>query len=414
MSDLKTKIEIMAPVGSYESLAAAINAGAGSVYFGIDKLNMRAKSTINFTTDDLKNIVGICNEKGVKSYITLNTIMYDQDLEIAFDIVNESKKSGVSAIIASDISVIDYARSINQEVHISTQLNVSNPSAVKFYSKYADVIVLARELNLDQVKSICEYVEKNNITGPNGELVRIEMFVHGALCMAVSGKCYLSLHEYNKSANRGSCLQTCRRGYTVTDNETGAELEIENEYIMSPKDLKTIHFLDRILDAGVTVLKIEGRGRSPEYVKRTVECYSEAVDSYFEGTFTAEKVENWNSRLAEVYNRGFWDGYYLGQKLGEWSGKYGSNATKHKKYVGDITNYFKKNGIAEITLKAGSINLGDELLIIGPTTGVWEGKAVEIRKELIPVQFADKGDIISIPSETTLRRSDKVYKWETD
>lgn len=411
---MNKKIEIMAPVGSYEALAAAINAGANSIYFGVGKLNMRSKSTINFTIEDLKNIVNICNEKSIKSYITLNTIMYEDDLGFAFEIIEESKKNGVSAIIASDMSIIDYARSVDMEVHISTQLNVSNPLAVKYYSKFADTIVLSRELNLDQVKNICDYIKENNIKGPNGELVQIEMFVHGALCMAVSGKCYMSLHEYNKSANRGSCLQTCRRSYILTDKETGYELEVDNEYIMSPKDLKTIHFLDRILDAGVTVLKIEGRGRSPEYVKRTVECYSEAVESYLNGTFTEEKIENWNLRLKEVYNRGFWDGYYLGQKIGEWSSKHGSSATKRKKYVGDITNYFKKSSVAEITLKAGKISIGDDILVIGPTTGVWESKLQEIRKDLLPVEYAEKGDIISIPSDVVLRRSDKVYLWQND
>ncbi|MDT3740948.1 MAG: peptidase U32 family protein [Candidatus Kapabacteria bacterium] len=407
-------IEIMAPVGSYESLAAAINAGAGSVYFGIDKLNMRSKSSVNFTFDDLKNITQICNENNVKSYITLNTVMYDEDYDLACKIIDESKISGVTAVIASDMSVIEYAREKGVEVHISTQVNVSNSGAVKYFSKFADVIVLARELNLEQVANITEFVKMNDIRGPKGEPVKIEMFVHGALCMAVSGKCYLSLHEYNKSANRGSCLQICRRGYSVTDNETGAELEIDNEYIMSPKDLKTIHFLDRILDAGVTVLKIEGRGRSPEYVKRTVECYHEAVEAYQSGTFSQDKVEDWNNRLAEVYNRGFWDGYYLGQKLGEWSPKYGSNATRFKKYIGDITNYFKKLSVAEVTLKADGLSVGDDLIVIGPTTGVWEGKATEIRKELLPVNNVEKGDIVSIPTDVVLRRSDKVYRWETN
>lgn len=405
-------IEIMAPVGSYESLYAAINAGAGSIYFGIDRLNMRAKSSVNFNMDDLKNIASICNENNVKSYVTLNTVMYDEDYELACQIARQALESGISAVIASDISVIEYAREIGLEVHISTQLNITNTRSVKYYSKYADVIVLARELNLEQVSEITNFIKENNLRGPGEELVRIEMFVHGALCMAVSGKCYLSLHEFNKSANRGSCLQTCRRGYTVTDNETGAELEIDNEYIMSPKDLKTIHFLDRILDAGVTVLKIEGRGRSPEYVKKTVECYHEAVEAYFDGTFTNDKIENWNERLAEVYNRGFWDGYYLGQKLGEWSSKYGSHATKYKTYIGDITNYFKKSGIAEITLKAGDLAVGNELIVTGTTTGVWEGKAEEIRKDLLPARCAFKGDVVSIPTDTLLRRGDKVYKWE--
>ena len=403
----------MAPVGSYESLYAAINAGAGSVYFGIDRLNMRAKSSVNFTMDDLRNIATICNENNVKSYVTLNTVMYDEDYDLACEITEQSLKSGISAVIASDMSVIEYARGIGQEIHISTQVNITNTRSLRYYAKFADVIVLARELNIEQVEVISKFIVDNDVRGPKGELIRLEMFVHGALCMAVSGKCYLSLHEYNKSANRGSCLQTCRRSYSVTDNETGAELEIDNEYIMSPKDLKTIHFLDRILDAGVTVLKIEGRGRSPEYVKRTVECYHEAIVAYQNDTFTPEKVEDWNTRLAEVYNRGFWDGYYLGQKLGEWSAKYGSHATRYKTYIGDITNYFKKSGIAEITLKAGGFSIGDELVVTGTTTGVWEGKIEEIRKDLLPVGCAEKGDIISIATDTVLRRSDKVYRWES-
>ncbi len=402
----------MAPVGSYESLYAAINAGAGSVYFGIDRLNMRAKSSVNFTMDDLRNIASICNENRVKTYVTLNTVMYDEDYDLACEITDQSLKSGISAVIAADISVIEYAREIGQEVHISTQVNITNTRTLKYYAKYADVIVLARELNLEQVEVISKYIIENDIRGPKDELIRIEMFVHGALCMAVSGKCYLSLHEYNKSANRGSCLQNCRRSYSVTDNETGAELEIDNEYIMSPKDLKTIHFLDRILDAGVTVLKIEGRGRSPEYVKRTVECYHEAVEAYLDGSFCTKKIDDWNIRLAEVYNRGFWDGYYLGQKLGEWSSKYGSHGSKFKTYIGDVTNYFKKSGVVEITLKAGELTLGTDLIITGPTTGVWEGKVEEIRKDLLPIETAVKGDIISIATDTVLRRSDKVYRWE--
>jgi len=402
----------MAPVGSYESLHAAINAGAGSIYFGIDRLNMRAKSSVNFTMDDLRNIAEICNSNNVKSYVTLNTVMYDDDYDLACEITEESLKSGISAVIASDMSVIEYAREIGQEVHISTQVNITNARSLRYYAKFADVIVLARELNLEQVEVISKFINENDIRGPKGELIRIEMFVHGALCMAVSGKCYLSLHEYNKSANRGSCLQNCRRSYSVTDNETGAELEIDNEYIMSPKDLKTIHFLDRILDAGVTVLKIEGRGRSPEYVKRTVECYHEAVEAYLNDDFTPEKVEDWNTRLAEVYNRGFWGGYYLGQKLGEWSSKYGSHATKYKTYIGDISNYFKKSGVAEITLKASGLSIGDDLIVTGTTTGVWEGKAEEIRKDLLSVEIAEKGDIVSIATNFVLRRGDKVYRWE--
>jgi putative protease len=404
-------IEIMAPAGSYESLYAAINAGADSVYFGIDKLNMRAKSSVNFTIEDLRKIADICRTKNIKSYVTLNTVMYDKDFEMSCEIMDECLKNGISAIIASDMSVMEYASEIGLEIHISTQVNITNKRSLKFYSKYADVVVLARELNLNQVKEISDYIIENDIRGPSGSLVKIEMFVHGALCMAVSGKCYMSLHEYNKSANRGSCLQNCRRTYTVTDTETGAELEIDNEYIMSPKDLKTIHFLDRILDAGVTVLKIEGRGRAPEYVKRTVECYHEAVEAYLDGTYSPDKIENWNQKLSEVYNRGFWDGYYLGQKLGEWNSKHGSNATKYKTYIGDISNYFKKSHVAEITLKAGGLQLGDEIIVTGTSTGVWEGNIEEIRKENEPVSSAEKGDVISIPVSTLLRRGDKVYIW---
>ncbi len=405
-------IEIMAPAGSYEALMAAINAGAGSVYFGIENLNMRTGSAHNFTTEDLKKIAKICDENNVKSYLTVNTIVYDEDVLMMKKIIEIAKESGVSAIIASDIAAINYANEIGVEVHISTQLNVTNYEAVKYFAKFADVIVLARELNLTQVKNITNKIKEDNLCGPRGELIKIEMFVHGALCMAVSGKCYLSLHEWNKSANRGNCLQTCRRGYTVTDNEDGYELEIDNEYIMSPKDLKTIHFLNKILDAGVEVLKIEGRGRSADYVKRTVECYSEAVKSYFDGTYSEEKIAEWDERLSEVFNRGFWDGYYLGQKLGDWSSKYGSSATTKKIYIGKISNYFKNIQVAELMVHSQDIKIGDKYIVMGTSTGVYEDTITELRigKEGNPAEIAIKGDVVSFKVNERLRPNDKLYK----
>jgi putative protease len=403
-------IEIMAPVGSYESMRAAIQGGAGSVYFGVEHLNMRARSSNNFTLDDLREITRIAGEHNVKTYLTLNVEVFDNETLLMQQVMDAAKKAGISAVIAADIAVIMYARSIGLEVHISTQVNITNFEAVKFYAQFADVVVLAREINLGRVHEICRQIEEQQIKGPSTELVRVEMFVHGALCMAISGKCYLSLHEMNSSANRGSCLQTCRRAYLVTDKETGAELELDNEYIMSPKDLKTIHFLNKILDSGVTVLKIEGRARSAEYVKTTVECYREAADAWQNGTFTTEKVESWNQRLSTVFNRGFWDGYYLGQRLGEWSHNYGSQATKRKIYLGKGTNYFPNIGVAEFKLETGDLAVGDEILITGPTTGVLETRVEELRVELQPVKTARKGESFSIPVSQKIRRSDKLFK----
>ncbi len=403
-------VEIMAPVGSYESLMAAIQGGAGSVYFGVEHLNMRARSSNNFSLDDLKRIAGIALQNNVKTYLTLNVEIFDTEMGLMHQVVTAAKEAGVSAVIASDISVIQYARSIGLEVHISTQVNITNIEAVKFYAHFADVVVLAREINLGRVYEICSEIKKQQIKGPSGNLVRVEMFVHGALCMAISGKCYLSLHEMNSSANRGSCMQTCRRAYTVTDKETNAELEVDNEYIMSPKDLKTIHFLNKILDAGVSVLKIEGRARSPEYVKTTVECYREAVEAYFANSFSQEKTDNWDSRLKTVFNRGFWDGYYLGQRLGEWSSNYGSRATRRKLYIGKGTNYFSKLQVAEFKLETNSLRVGDEIIVTGPTTGVIQQKVEEIRVDLKPVAEAKKGERFSIHIKNKIRRSDKLFK----
>ena len=403
-------IEIMAPVGSYESLMAAIQGGAGSVYFGVEHLNMRSRSANNFTLDDLRKIVSIASKNKVKTYLTLNVEIFDGEMQLMHQVVQAAKDAGVSAVIAADVSVIQFARSIGLEVHISTQVNITNIEAVKFYSMFADVVVLAREMNLGRVWEISDQIKREQIKGPSGNLMQIEMFVHGALCMATSGKCYLSLHEMNSSANRGACLQTCRRAYTVTDKETGAEIEIDNEYIMSPKDLKTIHFLNKILDAGVSVLKIEGRARSAEYVKTTVACYREAVEAYLDGTFTEEKVEGWNARLSTVFNRGFWDGYYLGQRLGEWSKNYGSLATKRKLYVGKCTNYFANIGVAEFKLETSNLKVGDEIVVSGPTTGVVETTVNEIRVELLPVDEGKKGERISVKIDEKLRRADKLYK----
>lgn len=407
---IRREVEIMAPVGSMETLMAAIRGGAGSVYFGVGKLNMRSRSSANFSLDDMKKIGKIAFENGVKTYLSLNVEIFNNEIGQMHDILDAAKKSGISAVIAADISVIQYARSIGLEVHISTQVNITNIEAVKFYAQFADVIVLAREINLGRVREINDEIVRQNIKGPSGNLVRLEMFVHGALCMAISGKCYLSLHEMNSSANRGACLQTCRRAYIVIDKETGAELEVDNEYIMSPKDLKTIHFLNKILDAGVSVLKIEGRARSPEYVKTTVECYREAVEAYFSNSFTKEKIENWNERLATVFNRGFWNGYYLGQRLGEWSANYGSQALKRKIYLGKCTNYFSNIGVAEFKLETGNLKTGDHIIVNGPTTGVVESVAEEIRFDMEPVEEGLKGQYISIPVPEKIRRSDKLYK----
>ena len=406
----RREVEIMAPVGSYESLMAAIQGGAGSVYFGVEHLNMRARSSNNFSLDDLRKIVDIASKNNVKTYITLNVEIFDGELQQMHEVLLTAKNAGVSAVIAADVSVIQFARSINFEVHISTQVNITNIEAVKFYAMFADVVVLAREMNLGRVWEISNQIKKENITGPSGNLVRLEMFAHGALCMSVSGKCYLSLHEMNSSANRGACLQTCRRAYVVTDKETGAEVEIDNEYIMSPKDLKTIHFLNKVLDAGVSVLKIEGRARSAEYVKTTVECYHEGVNAYFDNTFTPEKVEDWNTRLASVFNRGFWDGYYLGQRLGEWSKNYGSLATKRKLYLGKCTNYFTNIKVAEFKLETNNLKVGDGIIISGPTTGVVETVVKEIRVELEPVEEGKRGERISVQIDEKLRRADKLFK----
>lgn len=403
------EIEIMAPVGSYESLMAAIDAGADSVYFGVGQLNMRSHSANNFNLEDLKNICSIAKENNVKTYLTVNTVIYDEEIEYMKQVVDTAKESGVSAIIASDMAVISYANEIGQEIHLSTQCNVSNIQAVKYYSKFADVIVTARELSLDKVKSITQQIAEQNIRGPKGELVRIECFVHGALCMAVSGKCYISLDNANMSANRGACLQFCRRPYKVTDMDGGTELMVDNKYIMSPKDLKTLDFIGKIIDAGVRVFKIEGRGRSPEYVKVVVRTYKEAVKAYCEGTWTEEKLEQWNEDLKKVYNRDFWDGYYLGRKVGEWTEKYGSQATTTKVFAGTVTNYFKKLNVAEIRMESGEFKLGDDFYIIGPTTGVYEGKAEEIRVDLKPVEKTEKGEYFSMPTSEVVRRNDKLY-----
>ena len=405
----RNDFEIMAPVGSRESLAAAIQAGADSIYFGIENLNMRARSASTFSIDDLKEIARTCNEHGMKSYLTVNTIIYDQDIPLMRTIVNAAHEAGISAIIAADVAVMTYARSIGQEVHLSTQLNISNTEALRFYAQFADVVVLARELNLEQVAEIHRAIVEEHICGPSGQPVRIEMFCHGALCMAVSGKCYLSLHQMNHSANRGACMQVCRRSYLVRDKETDAELEIDNQYIMSPKDLKTIHFLNKMMDAGVRVFKIEGRARGPEYVRNVVECYKEAIRAHLDGTFTDEKIEDWNRRLATVFNRGFWDGYYLGQRLGEWTHHYGSDATERKIYVGKGVKYFSNLGVAEFLVEAAELNVGDKLLVTGPTTGALFLTADEMRVDLRPVPTVHKGEHFSIKCDK-IRPSDKLYK----
>ena len=401
--------EIMAPVGSRESLAAALKAGADSVYFGIEALNMRAHSASRFTIDDLRDIARQCEAQSVKSYLTVNTIIYDEDIELMHRICNAAHEAGISAVIASDVAVMGYCRSIGQEVHLSTQLNISNCEALRFYAAFADVVVLARELNLEQVARIHAFIEKEHICGPSGQLLRIEMFCHGALCMAVSGKCYLSLDNLGRSANRGECMQVCRRSYTVRDRETGVELDVDNKYIMSPKDLKTIGFIDRMMEAGVRVFKIEGRARSAEYVFTVVSCYKEAVEAVQQGTFTAEKVEEWNRRLATVFNRGFWDGYYLGQRLGEWSNVYGSNATEKKQYVGKGLKYFSRLGVGEFLIEAGEFGVGDKLLIIGPTTGALYVEATDIHGDNGPVDRARKGMRVAIPVPEKVRPSDKLY-----
>ncbi|MFA6589262.1 MAG: U32 family peptidase [Bacteroidales bacterium] len=406
------KPELMAPVGSYESLTAAAQAGADSVYFGVEALNMRSNSSQNFRLDDLEKIVAFCKEKGMKSYLTINIVLYDQDLSLMRSLVDAAAQVGVDAIIASDVAVMQYANLKGVEVHLSTQLNISNIEALRFYAQFADVVVLARELNLDQVKAIHQQIEKENICGPGGQPVLIEMFCHGALCMAVSGKCYLSLHEMNASANRGACMQICRRAYKVQDIETGSDIElrVDNQYIMSPADLKTIHFLNKMLDAGVEVFKIEGRARGPEYVHTVVSCYREALAACQDQTFTEDKIKSWDQRLARVFNRGFWDGYYLGQRLGEWSHRYGSSATTRKIRTGRGINYFSKSGVAEFQIESGELNTGDEILITGPTTGVIESRVEEIRVDNRPVEKAIKGQRISIPLTTKIRPSDTLFK----
>lgn len=403
------KVEIMSPVGSYEALYAAIDAGADSVYFGVEGLNMRSRSANNFTIEDLKNIADIASQNGVKTYLTLNTIVYDSELDYMREILNAAKQSGVSAVIAADLAVISYARSINLEVHLSTQCNITNREAVKFFSQFADVIVTARELSLDKVKDITTWIRENNIKGPSGRTLEIECFVHGALCMAVSGKCYISLDNANQSANRGACLQFCRRPYKVTDLDGGTELMIDNQYIMSPKDLKTLNFLDKVLDAGVRVLKIEGRGRSPEYVKVVTRVYKEAAQAWLNGEWSEDKLEKWNEDLKKVYNRGFWDGYYLGQRVGEWTKKYGSQATTKKTFIGTVTNYFKNISVAEIKIETGELNVGDNIYIMGTTTGVYEDTVEEIRVDLQPTQKTVKGDFCSIATKSVVRRGDKLY-----
>lgn len=410
MSHFINEFEIMAPVGSRESLAAAIQAGADSIYFGIENLNMRARSSNSFTLDDLKEIAGICEEKGLKSYLTLNTIIYDEDIPLMRTIVDAAREAGISAIIAADVAVMAYCRQVGQEVHLSTQLNISNVEALRFYAQFADVVVLARELNLKQVSEIYRRIREEQICGPKGELIRIEMFCHGALCMAVSGKCYLSLHEMNESANRGACMQICRRAYHVKDKESNIELEIDNKYVMSPKDLKTIHFMDEMIEAGVRVFKIEGRARGPEYVRTVVECYKEAIRSYLKGTFTEEKKQNWDERLKTVFNRGFWNGYYLGQRLGEWSTNYGSEATERKVYVGKGVKYFSNLGVAEFLVEAADLHVGDKLLVTGPTTGALFCTLEEARVELECVNNIQKGVHVSFKVPEKIRPNDKLYK----
>lgn len=399
----------MAPAGSFDSLIAAIQGKANSIYFGIEQLNMRAKAANNFTFDDLQTISNICKENNVRSYLTLNTIIYDHDLSLMKRIIDKAKSAGITAVIASDQAVINYAHTVGFEVHISTQTNVTNLETIKFFAHFADVMVLARELSLIQVKSITDGIKKDNVRGPSGNLVEIEIFAHGALCMAVSGKCYLSLHTNNSSANRGACVQNCRRTYEVKDEE-GNELLIDNEYIMSPKDLCTIGFIDDIINAGVKVLKIEGRGRAPEYVKTVTECYREAADAFLDGTYNKEKIEGWNQKLATVYNRGFWDGYYLGQELGEWSEGHGSQATTRKKYVGHGVKYFPKINIAEFKLEAHSLTVGDKVLITGPTSGVIETTIKELRVDDKSVEKVEKGVNFSTPMDEIIRPSDKLYK----
>ncbi len=402
--------EIMAPVGSRESLAAAIQAGAGSIYFGIGQLNMRSHSANHFTIEDLKEIAETCNERGIKTYLTVNTVIYGEDINTMHEIIDAAKAANITAAIVSDVAVMVYCRQVGLEVHLSTQLNISNIEALKFYAQFADVAVLARELNMEQVAEIYRQIEEQDIRGPRDELVRIEMFCHGAFCMAISGKCYMSLHDSNRSANRGQCTQICRRSYIVTDNETGNQLEIDNKYIMSPKDLKTIRFVDRMMKSGVRVFKIEGRARGPEYVYEVITCYKEAIQSVLDGTFTEEKKDKWDERLSTVFNRGFWDGYYQGQRLGEWTKNYGNKATEKKVLVGKVMKYFSKLGVAEIAVEASEVEKNQSMLITGPTTGIMKFDASEIRYDLNPVDKAEKGWRVSIPVPDKVRPNDKVYK----
>ena len=404
------EFEIMAPVGSRESLAAAIQAGADSVYFGIGQLNMRSHSANHFTIEDLKEIAETCKARGIKTYLTVNTVIYGEDLSVMREIIDAAKQADITAAIVSDVAVMVYCRQVGLEVHLSTQLNISNIEALKFYAQFADVAVLARELNMNQVAEIYRQIQEQDVRGPRGELVRIEMFCHGAFCMAVSGKCYMSLHDASRSANRGECVQICRRSYTVTDNETGNQLEIDNKYIMSPKDLKTIRFIDKMMKAGVRVFKIEGRARGPEYVHEVVTCYKEAISSVIEGTYTEKKKDAWDERLKTVFNRGFWDGYYQGQKMGEWTRNYGNKATERKVLVGKVIKYFSKLGVAEIAVEASEIALNEKMLITGTTTGVMKFTASEIRYDLKPVDRAEKGWRVSLPVPDKVRPNDKVYK----
>ena len=405
-----TDYEIMAPVGSRDSLAAALKAGAGSVYFGVEQLNMRSHSANHFTLDDLRDIAAQCRAAGVKSYLTVNTIIYGEDIPLMHQIVDAARDAGITAVIASDVAVMTYCRQQGVEVHLSTQLNISNIEALRFYAQFADVVVLARELRMEQVADIYRQIQEQHITGPSGQLVRIEMFCHGALCMAISGKCYMSLDNTGRSANRGACMQICRRSYIVTDRETGTELEIDNKYIMSPKDLKTIRFLDRMMQSGVRVFKIEGRARGPEYVLTVVRCYKEAIRSVLEGTFTEEKKDAWDRQLATVFNRGFWDGYYQGQLLGEWNSNYGSNATERKVYIGKGVKYFSRLGVAEFTVEADTFQVGDKMLITGPTTGALYVTVDEIHDDVQAVQTAQQGTRVSIKVPEKVRPSDKLFK----
>jgi len=404
------KIELMAPAGNFESLQAALDNGADSIYFGVDQLNMRARASINFTISDLPEIERRCSEKNVRTYLTLNTIIYDHDLSLIKTLLDAAKKANLTAVIAMDQAVIAYAREIGMEIHISTQINITNIETVKFYAMFADTMVMSRELSLRQINKICEQIERDQIKGPSGNLVEIEIFGHGALCMAVSGKCYMSLHSHNSSANRGACKQNCRKKYTVIDQETGVEMELDNEYIMSPKDLCTLEFLDQVVEAGIKVLKIEGRGRAPEYVAKVIKTYREAIDACTEGTFTLEKAENWMTELKKVYNRGFWDGYYLGQKLGEWSDVSGSKATQKKVYVGKGVHFFPKPSIGEFKIESYDIKIGDTLLITGPTTGVEEFELTEMMVNDEHLEIAKKGDSCTIPTKFKVRPSDKLYK----